>query len=172
MVMVKVTKKKSAKADELFDPVEVRVKEIADKHGGDLTPEMVVEDARDQRSPLHNRFEWDDEKAAHSHRIEQARKIIQSCTLVVRTEDAGVIRSVAYIRNPSVAANEQGYRSVLVVRDSKQQSRSSLQYELERLLGNVERLRSLAVVLDVQEDLEKVVEQIAAVIGRVSGMAA
>lgn len=49
---------------------------IYKQHGG-LNPVVVVDWARTHaRSVLHGRFEWDDTKAAHEHRLWQAREII------------------------------------------------------------------------------------------------
>jgi len=45
---------------------------------GELTAEHVVAEACDEDSPLHTHFQWDDEKAAHSHRLKQARDLIGS----------------------------------------------------------------------------------------------
>lgn len=50
---------------------------------GQLTAELVVDEARDPSSPLHARFEWDDQKAAHEHRLAQARQIIRIVADVV-----------------------------------------------------------------------------------------
>lgn len=56
------------------------------KQTGPLTAEAVLEEAKNPRSPLHKYIEWDDSKAAHQYRLEQARKIIRSIEVVV--EDA------------------------------------------------------------------------------------
>jgi hypothetical protein len=56
---------------------------------GELTPRAVVDDAANPRSPLHPCFEWDDEKAADSHRMWQARKLIGSI-VVAEYADAPV----------------------------------------------------------------------------------
>lgn len=56
---------------------------IAADGGGRLTPNAVVEAARNARSPLHRHFEWDDLKAADAYRLEQAREIIR----VIRLDD-------------------------------------------------------------------------------------
>ena len=45
-----------------------------------ITPEEIVEKARDPSSELHKCFEWDDKKAAEKYRIQQARSIM--CNLV------------------------------------------------------------------------------------------
>jgi hypothetical protein len=56
------------------------------KSTGPLTAERVLAEATNPRSQLHRYFEWDDAKAAHSYRVEQARKLIRSIEVVI--EDA------------------------------------------------------------------------------------
>lgn len=45
---------------------------------GALTPELVVETARDPGHPLHDKFEWDDEVAGERYRLAQARTLIRT----------------------------------------------------------------------------------------------
>ncbi len=56
------------------------------KSSGPLTADRVLSDAMNARSPLHRYFEWDDQKAAHHYRLEQARRLIRSIEVVL--EDA------------------------------------------------------------------------------------
>ena len=51
---------------------------IRTRANGRLTPESVLDAARRIRSPLHDHFEWDDTKAAHSYRVDQAGHLIRS----------------------------------------------------------------------------------------------
>lgn len=44
---------------------------------GLLLPEEVVESARSPRSPLHDRFTWEDTEAAHQWRLHEARMLIR-----------------------------------------------------------------------------------------------
>ena len=66
-----------------------QLEHIRKKNGGFMTPQMVVDDARKSRSPLHNAFEWDDAQAASQYRIEQAGYIIRhlSVTVVVGAKE-------------------------------------------------------------------------------------
>jgi hypothetical protein len=57
-----------------------RLERLRAKHGG-LTAQIVVADARSMRSPLHDDFEWDDERAAHEFRLEQARDMLANVTV-------------------------------------------------------------------------------------------
>lgn len=44
--------------------------------------EEVLELAKNENSEMHPLFEWDDAKAAHQHRLEQARRIMQDLQIV------------------------------------------------------------------------------------------
>jgi hypothetical protein len=56
---------------------------ITAESDGHLTPGAVVDAARSPRSLLHRFFEWDDKKAAHAFRLDQARTLIR----VIRVQD-------------------------------------------------------------------------------------
>lgn len=43
---------------------------------GEVTPENLVELARDEKNILHDEFEWDDSIAGEKYRIQQARQMI------------------------------------------------------------------------------------------------
>jgi hypothetical protein len=59
---------------------------VYDQHGT-LTPQLVVELARDPAHPLHGRFDWDDRSAGEAWRREQARQLIRSVRVVYREAD-------------------------------------------------------------------------------------
>lgn len=48
---------------------------------GTLTPNAVVDSARPDDAPLHDRFEWDDEVAGEKYREVQAAELIRSVTV-------------------------------------------------------------------------------------------
>ena len=56
--------------------------EIGDQN---ISPEELVEKAKNPKSELHKCFEWDDKKAAEKYRIQQARTLM--CNLVFVTDD-------------------------------------------------------------------------------------
>jgi len=68
----KLKKKKESKPDVISRVLT----KIYNKHG-EVTPPLVVAEASSPSSPIHNRFEWNDEKAAYEHRLAQARQIIR-----------------------------------------------------------------------------------------------
>jgi len=77
---------------------------IHDEHGT-LTPALVVDTARDESHPLHDRFEWDDKVAGESYRRDQAHRLIRSVRVVYREADdkegARTVRAFHAVRNES-----------------------------------------------------------------------
>jgi hypothetical protein len=57
------------------------LEKLRKKHGGNLTPEAVLEAARSEASPIHGYFEWDDDTAALQFRLRQARHLIMVITV-------------------------------------------------------------------------------------------
>jgi hypothetical protein len=55
---------------------------IAAANAGKLTPKATVAAAADPANPLHPHFEWDDARAAHAHRLHQARHLISLVRIV------------------------------------------------------------------------------------------
>lgn len=67
----------------------VEVLRMIEKRDGIITPTALVEEARPASSPIHEAFEWDDTRAAHAHRLSEARQHIQTVrvTLMGREMD-------------------------------------------------------------------------------------
>lgn len=61
------------------------LQDINDRRGR-LDPADVVDAARQETSPLHRYFTWDDASAAVAHRLEQARALIRRVKIVYKDE--------------------------------------------------------------------------------------
>lgn len=61
---------------------------------GRLTPEDIVDAARDENHPLHERFEWDDGIAAEAWRRAQAHELIRSVRITYAEDEKGRPRTV------------------------------------------------------------------------------
>ncbi len=57
---------------------------IEERHGH-LTPEIVLDEARSESSPIHQCFEWSDDSAAEKYRLLQAEGLIRKVKVIVRT---------------------------------------------------------------------------------------
>jgi hypothetical protein len=56
---------------------------------GKLTPQIVVDVARNPEHPLHSRFEWDDTVAGEAYRRQQAQELIRKAKIVYREPEDG-----------------------------------------------------------------------------------
>ena len=57
-------------------------KEHAKRHGGIYRPTLFVEEASAKSHPAHRWFEWDDAKASHAFRLQQARHFVSGIRIV------------------------------------------------------------------------------------------
>ena len=81
-----------------------------------LDPVAVVEAARDETSPLHDCFTWDNSKAAHQFRLIEARKLIQVHVTIL----AGSTETVqAWVSLHDDRQSGGGYRPIGVVMSRK-----------------------------------------------------
>jgi hypothetical protein len=70
---------------------------------GKLTPQLVVDTARDDSHPLHDRFEWDDATAGEAYRRVQAQQLIRSVRIVREApaeQDETAVRAFHSISRP------------------------------------------------------------------------
>lgn len=122
------------------------LKGIADNNGGVLDPKAVVDAARDRKHPLHDRFEWNNDRASDKYRISQARTLIRSVKLIVHTSTTRV-KSVFYMRDPEAAAGQRGYSSLPRIREADETRRAAVVAEFERAAGALTRARNQALAL-------------------------
>ena len=81
--MVKITyvaRKGSGITDDDAQVLGERMMQLSED--GVLSPERVVEDARNPQAPTHRYFEWNDRVAAHKYRVHQANTYITSVRFV------------------------------------------------------------------------------------------
>lgn len=79
--------------------VGAHIEMLREKFKGELTPEDILDDAKNGNSPLHSFFEWGDSAAAHQYRLQQARGLIRAVVAIYTREDDGkaAIRQKAYV---------------------------------------------------------------------------
>ena len=138
--------------------IKARLAELENEHG-QLTPSIVVDDAKQKDSPLHGLFDWNLKSAAHKHWLHTARVIIHSVKVVVTTETV-TIKAPHYVRDPSVPPKEQGYISVAQLQKDPVAARESLRLEFGRAASALTRARTLASVLNLQEEVEALIARV------------
>jgi hypothetical protein len=133
------------------------IERLEDRRGR-ITPELVLDAARDKRSVLHDCFDWDDTIAAERWRLEQSRELIRSVKFTVIYKDAEV-QSVKYVRNPDVPIDCQGYISTIKIQHRS--SADMIKAELNAIVALLNRAESLAIAKE--DDLGKTHEKIASI---------
>lgn len=99
---------------------------------GSLTPDLVVREAESMMSPLHNYFEWDDEIAAHKHRLQEARQLIRSVKVTIEGREVQAFWNVKIqIEDDGV---QQAYHSIHTVVGNKEM----YEYTVEEALRELE----------------------------------
>lgn len=130
--------------------VKMALDALARVHGV-VTPEHVVDAARDPESPLHGYFEWDDVEAAEAHRRDQARALLRSWRIRVVTNNV-TVDVPAFVR---AIEHRAGYVKIdEMMLSSAERRRSLLIEEFQRAASALRRARDLASVLGVERDGE------------------
>ena len=117
--------------------------------GLSVSPEEIVEKAKDEATELHKCFEWDDTKAAEKFRLHQARQIV--CNLIVR--EVNDTQKEREIRVFYKTDNTDGYKPITyIMRDED---------EYQKLLSRaVSELKSFQKKYSTLKELEGVWEAI------------
>jgi len=137
------------------------LQEIYDRRGR-LTPDDVVEVAKDENHPLHNRFEWNDSTAADAYRRTQAQELIRSVrvTYVDRAGAEQKTRAFVAVRQPLPADETEddepeingGYRYIpaeVVAKDEllARQALAEMEREWKTLRAKFDRFASYCKVV-------------------------
>lgn len=102
-------------------PVSLKAQDVGERlerlrSKGELTAEVVVEDARPPESVLHPAFEWDDRAAAEEYRREQARLLIRSIVVPISDESEQTVRAFVVVTE----LGEDSYEAIHLVMENAQ----------------------------------------------------
>lgn len=94
---------------------------VADEIGdGKVTPQEVLEKARDENSELHKCFEWNDSVAAEKYRLQQAGQVLRMLVFTPKNEEQPPLRIFHITEEKNVyqptkmfLKNEDEYQSLL-----------------------------------------------------------
>ena len=113
----------------MSDKIKQELEYISDQNNGVLRPIDVIEYAKDENTALHNCFEWDDSKAAHEHRLWQARQVIRvHVTVLPGSNDP--VRAYVSLKTDRYASGG-GYRTISAVLQDKNMRDQMLREALE-----------------------------------------
>lgn len=114
---------------------------------GEVSPQRVVDEARNEEHPLHGDFEWDDTTAAHEYRLKQARTIIR-CIMVTTNNAAGNVETVpvytSLVLPAPMASGDEDMQTVrcYVTHEQIMSNDELRRRDLKRLVGRMMSMRS------------------------------
>lgn len=112
-----------------------RLSQLATVHQGEVTPTLVLEDARQKSSPLHTYFEWDNNLAAEKFRLHQARLLLGAVVEVVidRYNNRKELRSFYNVSNDKKESVYVTLETTLTTAMYLDQIVADAQQEIQRL---------------------------------------
>lgn len=128
------------------------LKVLADNN--DLSPESVLETARDEDSPLHDLFEWDDRIAAEKYRLSQARRIIQQIVLVNDHPNAETRELRAFVTESRSDGHYQLITTVVEDPDTYEVLLKRAKFELQMFRDKYKAILELKELFD---EIDKVI---------------
>ena len=126
--------------------ITAELKRIAAKHKGRLLPRVVVDEARNEASPLHNSFEWNDSIAGEQWRIEQARRLIQVSVIVLDGHNEPVRAFVSLTTDRKDGGGYLLVQNVLSNKKRREQMLRDAAAELEFFTAKFNTIQELAEV--------------------------
>jgi hypothetical protein len=105
---------------ETFGPI---IYSIIEENEGKEVPQRIVDSARDETSPMHFYFEWDDEIAGEQWRLSQARYMARAIVIIQKSDKkTSSIRAFVCISNSEDNENTKESRyafSITALQDEK-----------------------------------------------------
>ena len=120
--------------------------------GDAVTPEMIVEFARNPNTELHKCFEWDDTKAAEAWRKQQARIVCGSLVVVEEKEEKEPI-TFRILQHDS---QEQAYKPVTLIVKNEDEYKRLVNRAKAELASFRERYKNILELRNVIEEIEKI----------------
>ena len=126
--------------------------EICEKleRNGGLTAKRLVDESRSKTAPLHDAFEWDDEKAAEAYREDQARYIIRSLIIESETKEGEPVRAFFSIYK------NKSYERVDVILEDSRKSEALIEMALKELKAFRAKYSHLAKLIPVFQAIDEV----------------
>lgn len=127
--------------------------EKLEKEYGEVTAQLLLDNARSKKSKLHDLFEWNDTVAAEKFRLAQATQIITALAVVYEdtTEEPKTVRAFA-----NIGAKNKGSFITMATALSDEQSRAIvLKHALEELQAFRSKYADLTELAEIFAGIDK-----------------
>jgi len=104
----------------------------------ELTPERLVEIARDENCPLHDYFIWDNREAAYQYRLWQARYLL--CAIKIDSQPP--VRMLLPVKIKTNGNERQVFKHIKDINNDPELRRQIIQHALSEVIGWKERYKT------------------------------
>ncbi len=115
---------------------------------------------------MHDRFTWDDGEAAAKHRENEARVLIRSIKVEIRTERFS-LDAPMFVHDPALS-RQQGYISSGALRNDEDLARDAVIAEFKRASSALQRAKAVAMILGLSDEIDGLQGQIITLTERAS----
>ena len=119
---------------------------------GEVTPQIMVDDARPEDALMHPLYEWNDAKAAEKYRHNQAKKILSELVIVRVSEDERELpeptKAFVSIKPRNESASYKPIVEALSDEDTKKQVIENARMELDSYTRKYSNLINVIPILE------------------------
>jgi len=145
-----------------------RIETLMEANDGSIIATQVVDDAKDKDSPLHEFFEWNNKRAADRYRLEQARYILRSIEVVIKTDGGQETSTRAFhyvtIDNSFISERNKAGQVVVAVKramsedDLRKQIIEGALRQLKTWQRKYKQYQELAAIIKVIDEMVEEIE--------------
>lgn len=118
--------------------------------GESITPEQIVEFAKDDTTELHKCFEWNDTVAAHKFRLTQARSVM--CELVIKPVECEQTPLRVFYN----VGSKEGYKPTVKIMENKNEYAKLLEMAKTELISFQRKYKMLTELSGVFEAIDNI----------------
>lgn len=146
------------------DMTQAALESLLEKHDGRISPAIVLDEARDQSSPLHDYFEWDDATAGEQYRLVQAAQLIRRWKgqIIKRKPESKELKIdvTRRVQSPSTDRAKGGasYQPIEEIMADPQKREAMIRTALKELAAIRRRFADLVALSDIWRAIDDAAE--------------
>jgi hypothetical protein len=129
---------------------------------GDILPATVVADARDPKSPIHHKFNWNVQEAAMEHWLDTAQGLIRFVKLRVEIDRRTVVAPF-YVVKPNREPRSHRYVELTIASRDRDMAFAIMIAECDRIAAAIRRAQEVCHVLGLRDELDELLADAAAI---------
>lgn len=139
------------------EDVDAEFNKIREEYSNEVPVEILVKRAKDKRNVCHKFFNWDDTKAAHEHRLTQARGLVAAVWVIKYEDDKPTAESRKYeVTRSAYEPQKKVYKHIDDVLSDPEARKALLHRAMGELNAARRRYKRLKELADVFKELDKV----------------